>query len=147
MPIGERSRGRRRSSGGSGSADLVYSTFLGGDGDDYCYDVALDGGRAYLTGFTDGVFPTTPGAYNETSTGFYDGFLAVISPSGLGAADFEYGTMFGGTSSETPYGIATYSGDAFIAGYTYSSDFPTTPNAYDQTYNGGKDVFVTKVDI
>ncbi|MDH4273084.1 MAG: SBBP repeat-containing protein, partial [Candidatus Aminicenantes bacterium] len=58
-----------------------------------------------------------------------------------------YSTFLGGTSGDISYGIAVDgSGNVYVAGYTYSPDFPTTSGAYDTSYNGLNDVFLAKVD-
>ncbi len=129
---------------GTGPNDLLYSTYYGGVNGDYCYGLALDGGRAYLTGHTYGDIPTTVGAFNRTFNGAWDGLFAVINPLGTGSADLEYATLFGGTNSDTPYAIATYAGNALITGYTHSPNFPTTPGAFDRLYNVSSDGFFVK---
>jgi hypothetical protein len=60
---------------------LVYSTYLGGSGDDEGYSIAVDASaNAYVAGFTDSTdFPTTPGAFQTTLGGFYDAFIAELS--------------------------------------------------------------------
>ncbi|HRT68337.1 MAG TPA: SBBP repeat-containing protein, partial [Bacteroidota bacterium] len=58
-----------------------------------------------------------------------------------------YSTFLGGSGDEFPYGVASdYMSNAYIVGYTKSSNFPTTPGAYDQTYNSSEDAFVTKIN-
>lgn len=112
---------------------LVYSTYLGGSGDDYAASVAVDAtGSAYVAGTTDSLdFPTTPGAYQGWLSG--DGrnaFISKIKPSGTGLA---YSTYLGGSGNgttggpgEVANGIAVDAqGNAYIAGVTNSTDFPT----------------------
>jgi hypothetical protein len=132
----------------SGST-LVYSTFLGGSGVDASYVVALDTtGAAVVTGnTTSSDFPTTPGAYDTTfngGAGFGDAFLAKLDPSG---STLLYSTFLGGSSDDSAQGLAVdTAGAAVVSGWADSPDFPTTPGAYDRTYNGGRDIFVAKVD-
>ncbi|MCX7980546.1 MAG: SBBP repeat-containing protein [Bacteroidia bacterium] len=127
---------------------LVWSTFLGGSGNgyDYGYDIAIDAnGSAYITGYTGNTnFPTTSGAYDQSLHGYRDAFVTKLSSNG---DSLTYSTFLGGNDYEEGYAIAIdASGSAYITGYTQSSDFPTTPSAYDTSYNGGdKDVFVTKL--
>ena len=133
----------------SGSA-LAYSTFLGGSGEDVASGgIALDfAGNAYVTGRTRFAtnFPTTPGAYDTTYNGALDAFITKLNASGSALV---YSTYLGGPrDDETLFHSMAVNvlGEAYIAGYTYSSDFPTTLNAYDQTHNGVSDAFVAKLD-
>ncbi|MFX1251048.1 MAG: SBBP repeat-containing protein, partial [Promethearchaeota archaeon] len=126
-------------------ASLLYSTFIGGSGDDYGHSLALDSANnVYLTGHTySSDFPATPGAYNTTNGGQCDVFVCKLSADG---ASLLYSTFIGGNYHDLGYSLALDSTDnAYFAGYTSSSDFPTTPGAYDITNNGGRDVFVCKL--
>jgi hypothetical protein len=127
---------------------LAYSTFLGGSGADSGFDIALDpAGAAYLTGTTDSTdFTTTPGAFDTSyNGGSSDGFATKLNAAGSGLA---YSTYLGGDGFELPHGIAVdSSGAAYVTGGTGAPDFPTTPDAFDTSYNGGsEDVFVTKLN-
>ena len=125
-------------------SDLVFSTFLGGELDaDECYGIAVDGsGNAYVSGHTwSSDFPTTPGAYDDSYNGDVDVFVSKLNPTG---SELVYSTFIAGSSDEECYGIAVdNSGNAYIAGHTWSSDFPTTPDATDDTWNGQYDVFMS----
>jgi hypothetical protein len=129
----------------SGSG-LVYSTFLGGSGWDFGSAVAVDRrGDAILAGFTgSGDFPTTPGAFDRTANGGYDTFVTKLNANGTTLA---YSTFLGGKIDEYCYALAVdRGGNAYVAGYTTSADFPTTPGAFDVTYHGGpEDAFVAKL--
>jgi Beta-propeller repeat len=129
----------------SGS-ELAYSTFLGGPGDDFGSDMAVDGsGRAYVTGNTFSAdFPTTPGAFDRTFNGAEDAFVTKLNPAG---SALDYSTFLGGTSFDTGRGIAVGgSGRVYVTGYTPSADYPTTPDAFDTSFNGiDVDAFVTKL--
>jgi len=132
----------------SAGTDLLYSTYLGGSNDDWGGGIAVDGyGNAYITGMTDsGDFPTTPNAYDTTHNGYTDAFITKIDSTGT---NLIYSTYLGGSNSnDWGFEIAIDgSGNAYITGYTYSSDFPTTPSAYDTSYNGGYgDAFITKIN-
>jgi len=130
----------------SGTA-LVYATFLGGAEVDWGHSIAVDSsGAAYVTGTTNSSdFPTTPGAYDTTHSGVCDAFVVKLKPSGDGLT---YATFLGGDNKEWGLDIAIdSSGAAYVTGWTNSSDFPTTPGAYDTTYNGDHDVFVAKLAV
>src|SRR3990172_1663074 len=112
----------------SGSG-LVYSTYLGGGGEDYGYRITLGiSGNAYVTGGGTNDFPTTNGSYDTTQNGFSDVFVAELNARGSGLV---YSTYLGGTGNEYGWGIALdIMGNAFLTGYTYSANFPTTVRAY-----------------
>jgi len=129
---------------------LLYSTFLGGSGDDLGWGIAVDAlGAAYVTGWTrDDVtdFPTTLGAYDTTHNGGQDAFVAKLDASG---SSLLYATFLGGSGADQALGIAIdASGAAYVTGGTFDdvTDFPTTAGAYDTTHNGGTDAFVAKLD-
>jgi len=133
--------------------DLVWSTFLGGRNHDQGYAITVDAsGNAYVTGYTGSIdFPTTPGAFDRTYNfenyfyGQYDVFVAKLDPEG---AVLVYSTFLGGTSYDYGYAIAVNAiGNAYVMGYTWSSDFPTTPGAFDTTHNGNSDIFVARVSL
>ena len=126
-------------------AGLYASTFLGGSDGDYGKDVAVDAnGHVYVTGYTYSAnFPTTPGAFDR-SLGGGDAFVVKMN-AGLSA--LIYATFVGGINGEQGRSIAVDgTGAAYVAGYTDSSNFPTTPGAYDRSYNGFNDVFVLKLN-
>ncbi len=134
---------------------LVYATLLGGGDEDWGRAITVDGaGRAIVTGHTrSDDFPTTPGAYDRTHENTIypdDGFVTIFEPDG---SDLVYSTYFGGSAEEIGKGIAVdRTGKVYVGGATQSSNFPTTPAAYDPTYNppsaggGEMDAFVLKLD-
>ncbi len=125
----------------------VYSTFLGGSSDDYGNGIAVDlEGNAYVTGFTNSSdFPTTSGAYQTTYSGAMDSFVTKLNPAG---SDLVYSTYLGGTNDDLIHNISLNTvGNAYVAGETYSTNFPITSNAYDTSFNGANDVFIVKLDI
>jgi hypothetical protein len=135
----------------SGSASLVYSTYLGGSGDDWGNAIALDNlGNAYVAGSTGSSdFPTTPGAYQRTlgAASSSNAFLAKLNTSGTALL---YSTYLGGSNDQSfPLGIALdASGNAYLAGFTTSSTLPTTTGAFQTMYhgNGGDYGFVAKLN-
>src|SRR5205823_5833910 len=126
---------------------LVYSTFLGGGNNDYAGSITIDtAGNAYVAGTTaSSNFPTTPGAYEATyNGGVEDAFVTKLDPSG---GTLIYSTFLGGSNTDVGQGLAIDSaGSAYVTGYTYSANFPTTLGAYDVTWGNSQDGFVTKLD-
>jgi hypothetical protein len=131
----------------TGSA-LSYATFLGGSGSDEGIDIAIDSsGAAYVTGrTTSSDFPITPRAF-DTSYNGYNGDVFVVKLNATGSA-LSYATFLGGSDYDEGYGIALdSSGTAYVTGYTGSSDFPTTPEAFDTNFDGYGDAFVVKLKM
>ena len=127
-------------------SSLVYSTYLGGSADDHGQAVAIDGlGNAYVTGLTNSTnFPTTPGAFQPASRGAGDGFVTKLDPGG---SSLVFSTYLGGTKADAGFGIAVdASGNVYVAGTTFSIDFPTTANVFQPALAGGADAFVTKLN-
>ena len=131
---------------------LMSSTYLGGTSSEYAPAVLWDpGGYLYIAGITNTVgFPTTPGAYDRqvnVNTGEVDIFVSEFSTD---LTTLVASTFLGGTNTDFPYalGLGT-TGDILVTGHVQSTDFPTTPSAYDQTYNSVPgdydDVFVSRL--
>jgi murein DD-endopeptidase MepM/ murein hydrolase activator NlpD len=124
---------------------LFYATFLGGNAKDGGMSIAVDGlDNAYVTGWTQSSnFPTTVVAFDTSYNGGDDAFVAKLNPTGTGLA---YATFLGGSSGDYGYAIAVDEiSNAYVAGTTNSSNFPTTAGAFDTSYNGGGDTFVAKM--
>jgi hypothetical protein len=125
---------------------LVYSTFLGGSGDDEATGIAVDSaGDAYVTGSTSSTdFPVTAGAVQAANAGGLDAFVAKLNPAGTALI---YATYVGGAQDDRAAGIAIDgSGDAFIAGVTASANFPVSAGAPQTAFGGGQDAFVTAIN-
>ncbi len=126
-------------------SDLVFSTYLGAGTYAEGKCIALDtSGRAYVSGLAESEFPVTAGAWQTTFGGSdYDAFVAELNPTGSGLL---YSTYLGGIDIEQVRGIAVdTSGNAYVSGFTRSSDFPTTEGALQTTVNG-EDAFVTELN-
>ena len=108
-------------------ADLVYSTYLGGNDEDSGYGMKVDGvGNAYVSGVTaSSNFPVTAGAFRGALSGVYDVFITKLGPSG---SPLVYSTYLGGSGFDsTDANIALdSSGAVYVTGETNSTDFPVT---------------------
>lgn len=126
----------------SGSA-LDYSTYLGKTTKGY--GIATDGtGCAVVTGEAYADFPVTAGAYDTTYNGMADIFVAKLTLSGT---DLIYSTYLGGSEREYGYGIAIDgTGCACVTGWSYSTDYPVSPDACDPAANADWNTVVTKLD-
>ncbi len=126
---------------------LLYSTYLGGSGIERGYDIAVDSsGNAYVTGDTESSdFPVTAGAFQTTYGGFRDVFVTQLNPYGTSLL---YSTYLGGSATEDSYGgiAVDASGNAYVTGQTFSSDFPITAGAFQTTHGGFTDAFVTELN-
>lgn len=128
----------------SGGSALGYSTYLGGSGGDFGQGIAVDtGGNAYITGSTQSADFPVANAFQGTSGGGSDAFITKLDPAG---ATLLYSTFLGGSNSDSGQAIAVdNAGEAYVTGFTFSTNFPTK-NPVQSTNNGGADVFVTKLN-
>lgn len=126
---------------------LVYSTYLGGSGDDVGNGVVLDhGGNAYYTGFSESPdFPTTPGTLKPsygTPPPQLNGFVTKLNPAGR----MVWSTYLGGPTRDSGWGIGVDARhDVYVSGSTIGG-FPVTPGATQPTFGGVRDWFVAKLD-
>jgi hypothetical protein len=144
----------------SGTA-VLYSTYLGGDAisgtqynqGDYGKSIAVDSsGDAFVAGYTYSTdFPVTSGSFQTVArqqTSQATGFVTKLNPAGTGLI---YSTYLGGNVLDEPTSMTIdTSGNAFISGVTYSTNFPTTSGAFQTTNKsaptGGYNRFVTKLN-
>jgi uncharacterized protein (TIGR03437 family) len=135
---------------------LVFSTFLGGSGDDCGLAIVLDaGGNVLVAGSTDSKdFPATPNAvqpalagpgYSQVRNKSGDGFVAQFTPGGAE----EYATFLGGTDDEAIFSMAvTTSGTVYVSGFTFSQNFPVIGAAQAKNGSGATtamDAFVASI--
>lgn len=129
-----------------GATRLIYSTVLGGQQTERAKAIAVDAaGNAYVTGYTNsGDFPTTAGAYQRIAGGMEDAFVVKLNSGG----SLVYSTYLGGSDRDFAAAIAIdSSGNAYIAGYTHSMNFPATAGAFQAVYAGGFwDAFAAKIN-
>ena len=123
---------------------LAYSTFLGGSDDDIGVGIAVDANKnAYMIGSTASPdYPTTPGDLQTTIGGDIDAMVTMLTPTGTKA----YSTFLGGSADDFGLAIAVDStGDAYIAGDTASTNFPTR-GALQGTSTGAFNIFVAQLN-
>ena len=139
-------------------SSLLYSTFLGGSGDDAAHTIAVDSsGSAIITGTTTSQnFPITPGSFPPVQLfNFYGSLQNVLFLSKLNASASSvlYSTEFGSTTTTVDRALALDStGNAIIAGNTLSKTLPTTTGAFQRinTDIAGLNVgtpFINKIDL
>ena len=127
-------------------SEIVYCTGLGNSFNDGASSIATDSsGCVYVAGSTDSPdFPTTSGAFQTALNGSRDAFVTKLNATGSALV---YSTFLSGSNDDWAFSIAIdSSGRAYVAGRTYSSDFPTTPGAFQRTHGGYYDAFVTKLN-
>ena len=127
-------------------SNLNFSTFLGGDLNDFVDEIAVDrAGNVYVTGYTaSSIFPTSAGTFDTSENGDFDGFVTKLNASG---SDLLYSTYIGGSDFDRGNGLKVdISGNAYIAGETESANFPTTSGVVDTTHNGNRDAFIMKLN-
>ncbi|HSH03183.1 MAG TPA: SBBP repeat-containing protein [Anaerolineae bacterium] len=120
-----------------------YCTYLGGFDFDGATVAALDGGNnLYVAGGTWSTdFPTTAGVQATTLAGARDLFVAKLDSSGT---NLSYGSYIGGDNQEEARGmVVAEDGSVYVTGWTRSEDYPTTAGAWQETFQGVFDAFVT----
>lgn len=138
-------------------AQLLYSTYLGGTGNEVGYGVAVDTGLSvYVTGSTsstDFVLPSGTTAFQGTNKGGIDAFLGKFGTPCTGtsctttAVPLTYFSYLGGTGTDVALGISVDSlQGARLAGYTNSGDFPVPNNPIDGALRGPVDGFASRID-
>ncbi|PYT10399.1 MAG: hypothetical protein DMF60_00210, partial [Acidobacteria bacterium] len=114
---------------------IIYSTFLGGSGEDRAFRIAVDAsGSAYVTGDTDSIDFPVMNALQSTRSGSSDAFVTKLNPNG---SAFSYSTYLGGSGIDAGTAIAVDSGgSAHVTGFTGSNNFPRSA-ALQQAFGGG----------
>ena len=130
----------------SGSS-LVYSTYLGGSLRDGSHGVIVvdNSGNAYISGGTESNdFPTASALYESYAGGSSDAFITKIDASGISLV---YSTYLGGSDYDRINGLAVDTdGNAYVAGFTNSADFPVVAALYENYEGGLSDAFIAKID-
>jgi photosystem II stability/assembly factor-like uncharacterized protein len=135
------------------SQTLAYATYLGGTSSDSASDVAVDAfGNVYVAGSTSSTnFPTTPDAIplpNNGACATPGCFRAFLTKLNANGSAYLYSTYLGGSVGDFGMGVAVdLANNAYVTGRTHSTDFPTTPNAFDRELSGvqSADAFIVKI--
>jgi len=142
------------------ATSLLYSTYVGGSSGEGVYGLSLGPGtEIYLAGETfSSDFPVTTGAFRTTPpssiAAYGTGFTTVMDPSHPGGNSLIYSTFFGGSDDNANVAqigdfalsiAADSSGNAYVTGFTASTDFPTTPGAFQTTMAGFCSTFVSEL--
>jgi hypothetical protein len=124
---------------------FVYSTFLGGTGDDQGLGIAVDSAsNAYVTGLTQSSDFPTKNPIQSKFGGVQDAFVTALNPAGSALL---YSTYLGGSEADAAAGIAVDGNkNVYVTGQTASSDFPLTSNATQPKLGGGNDAFIAEIN-
>jgi hypothetical protein len=140
---------------------LIFSTYSGSTADNWGSTATPgDNGTLYSAGVTNlgsgGAFPASTGAFQVTYGGLYD--VGILKYDSTGS-HLLYASYLGGSASESPHSLVVNSDDELLVlGTTGSTNFPTSLNAYDRTFNGGigesnvityfegTDIFISKIN-
>ncbi len=124
---------------------LVFSTYLGSDQWDSINGMLVDeGGYVYVVGESNGDdFPTTPGVYQKDLKNFQDIFVTKLEPDG---GSLVWSTFIGGTDMDMASDVVLDgSGNIYVCGGTFSDNYPTTTDAYQNRTMGHGDALVSKL--
>ena len=129
----------------SSDGELLRSTYFGGSEEDRSDDMVIDAdGRLVFTGYTaSSDLLVTGDAHQSSNNGYADGFLAVMNPESF---EISYLTYFGGSERDGASEVSTGpDNDIHISGWTQSSDFPVTGDAFQSTITGPeRDIFLVR---
>ncbi|MFA7160038.1 MAG: SBBP repeat-containing protein [Kiritimatiellia bacterium] len=129
----------------AGLSNLLFSTYIGGSENDWPNELAVTASGIYIAGNSfSSNFPTTAGAYQPLLAGGTND--AIVAAFDTGLHNLLYSTFIGGADYDSIEAMTPGAdGSLWLAGYTFSHNFPTTPNAYCRT-NRSSDVFVTRIN-
>lgn len=123
---------------------LVYSTYLGGNNADTGAGISVDPfGNAYVTGEVSSIDFPTVNSFKKGLGGLHDAYVTKLNASGDALI---YSTYLGGSANDNSSGITVdMFGNAYLTGFTESTDFPTA-NPLQKAIGGGSDAFIAKID-
>ena len=128
---------------------IVYATYLGGSANDEGKGIAIDAAdNAYVVGVARSTNFPTQNALRANLSGTTDAFVAKLNPAGTALV---YSTYLGGSANERGFGIAVNAaGEAFVTGWTNSTNFPVTAGAFQRTIGypdpAVSNAFISKLD-
>ncbi|MBI2335643.1 MAG: SBBP repeat-containing protein [Deltaproteobacteria bacterium] len=127
-------------------SDYLFSTYLGGNGDDTPTDLMADtDGNVFLVGTTASSNFPTGRPYQSSLSGTQDAIIAQINPTG----GLEFSTYFGGSASDSLGAIALAPNEAkvvWVGGSSTGTDLPVSSSAFQSSNNGSTDVYFAKID-
>lgn len=138
---------------GDGANDMIYSTFIGGSEDEKAYGLAVDqNDNVFISGYTASAdFPTTDATKGPPTRTKQKVFVIKMDLNQVRADSYIYSTVFGDEDYSGDDGKVEVWGmeadsnqNLYIVGNTNSDDFPTTTNAFDESFNGETDIFICK---
>ncbi len=129
----------------SDGLQLVYSTYLGGAGFDEAYGITVDtSGNAYVTGTTTSTNFKTSNALQPSNGGNSDVFVTKFNAQG---SSLIFSTYVGGFGLDVAYDVAVSANtDVYITGHTFSTNYPISSNAFQESSRGNADAFVTLIN-
>lgn len=132
-----------------GANSLVYSTYYGGSNFDYGFAIAVANNKIYVTGNTTSTdLPLGLTSYQTTLNGSSDAFVAEFDPVQSGSASLVAATYLGGSYDDEGHAITADSqGNVYVAGQTFSFDYPTTSSANQPGYGGDGDGFLAVLNL
>ncbi len=126
---------------------LLASTFLGGSDGDRANAIAIDpaAGNVFVAGWTKSTnFPTAGSPFQSSYNGGESAFVSKLNPN---LSQLLASTFLGGSGGNRANAIAIDpAGNVFVAGETWSNDFPTEGSPFQSSYNGSGDAFVSKLN-
>jgi hypothetical protein len=132
------------------STPLAFATYFGGGSTDVITAITAGAaGEVYLAGYTaSDNFPITDDAFQKQKWSGVDAFLVKLDLKRPGLDSLVYGTFVGGEDLDVAQAIKLDdAGGLWLAGYTFSRNFPVSPDAYRTVAAGGADVFLTRFDL
>ncbi len=127
-----------------GGDTLLFSTYIGGSGDDRGMDIAVDNaGGIYVVGGTNSSDFPTVSAVQSSNAGAKDAFILKLTSTGTNLA---YSTYLGGSQDDAGVGLALNGTEAYVTGYTKSADFHLSASPYDNSLGGTQDGFIAELN-
>ncbi len=123
---------------------LSSATFIGGSNFEESHAIAIDSSQnLFIAGYTGSAeYPSTQGVFDSTFNGNHDVIITKINND---LSEILASTFIGGAEDDDCYGLVIERAEnVFITGISFSTDYPVTTNAFDDTHNGERDIFVSR---